>query len=305
MIKNKGITHNRKVLLVIKLVLVLVLGHVVIKTAVMPRDVRESLAPSSAGGSEVQPVAAADPVSDLPAPDYSAIFARDLFGSRVGTPVVGEPEPAADAGKFVAPSEDDLDIALIGTVAGSPAFSRAIIKDLDTNVLGLYKTGDRVLTASIEKIERNRVILRHRGRLKVLSQHNPDVRPADPGKAQPTLQASAPGPGPAAPAPMPKAVATSTAGRLRQTAMMLTKATVEPHAVEGEVDGLKVSDLDGIEGADSLGLKDGDVIRAINGHRLNSKQKAFQIAMKARSQPTLNVELMRDSKIETFSLPLR
>lgn len=304
MIKSKGITHKRKVLLVIKLVLVLVLGHVIIKTAVMPRDVRESLAPSSAGGSEIQ-AGAADPVPDSPAPDYSAIFERDLFGSRAGVLIGEEPQPAEDGGKFVTPSEDDLEIALIGTVAGSPSLSRAIIRDLETNVLGQYKTGDRILTASIEKIERDRVVLRHRGRLKVLGLHNPQSRPAASGNARPTLQAKAPSSGPAAPAPMPKAVAGSTADRLRQTAMMLTKATVRPHAVDGEVEGLEVSDLEGIGGAENLGLRDGDVVRAINGHRLNSKQKAFQIAMKARSQTTLDVELMRDNKIETFSLPLR
>jgi len=87
--------------------------------------------------------------------------------------------------------------------------------------------------------------------------------------------------------------------------MLLPKATVEPHSVAGEVEGLRVTDLDNIGGAQDLGLRDGDVIRAINGHRLDSKQKAFQIAMKARSQATLSVELMRDNKIKTFSLPLR
>jgi type II secretory pathway component PulC len=56
---------------------------------------------------------------------------------------------------------------------------------------------------------------------------------------------------------------------------------------------------------EDLGLRDGDVIRAINGHRLSSKQKAFQIAMKARSQAALSVELQRDNKIKKFSLPLK
>ena len=66
-----------------------------------------------------------------------------------------------------------------------------------------------------------------------------------------------------------------------------------------------MTDLENIDGAKDLGLREGDVIRAINGQRLDSKQKAFQIAMKARSQATLSVELMRDNEIKTFSLPLR
>jgi len=274
LINRKPRTHRRKILLVTKLMLVLILGHVIIKTTVMPQRVGEIFAPNLAGGGENAAAVEAAVVGDNPAPDYSEIFERDLFGSRVSA-LRGEQSVPVDDDSSVLPSEDELEIALLGTVAGSPAISRAIIKNLETNVLGQYKTGETVLTASIESIEKDRIVLLHRGRRKVLYLRNP-----------------------------PRPVATF-ADRLRHTAMLLPKATVEPHSVAGEVEGLRVTDLDNIGGAQDLGLRDGDVIRAINGHRLDSKQKAFQIAMKARSQATLSVELMRDNKIKTFSLPLR
>ena len=302
MINRKGRTHKRKVLLVIKLMLVLILGHVIIKTTVMPQRVGETFAPDLAGGGENAAAVEAAVVGDNPAPDYSAIFERDLFGSRVSA-LRGEQSIPVDDASSVLPSEEELEIALLGTVAGSPAISRAIIKDLGTNVLGQYKTGETVMTASIESIEKDRIVLLHRGRRKVLYLRNPQFERGDSDNAQATLQANAPQP-PVGASPPPRPVATF-ADRLRHTAMLLPKATVEPYSVAGEVEGLRVTDLENIGGAQDLGLRDGDVIRAINGHRLNSKQKAFQIAMKARSQATLSVELMRDNKIKTFSLPLR
>jgi len=302
LINKKSGSYKRKILLLIKLSLILVLGHVLIRTVVMPQRVGETLVPNSAGGSEsaVQAETTVAPYNSTP--DYSAVLERDLFGSRVSALPAEEAAPAEDRVVSPQPTESDLGIALIGTVAGSPAISRAIIKDTTTNVVGHYRTGDKVLTASIESIEKDKVVLLDRGRTVVLSQGAPE--PASEVAANTRTTAPAKPPRTVAVASPPKR-ATTFADKLRHTAAMLPKATVEAHSVEGEVDGLKVTDLGNIAGAEDIGLRDGDVIRAINGHRLSSKQKAFQIAMKARSQADLSVELMRDNKIKKFSLPLK
>ena len=302
MINRKSGVHKRKVLLGIKLVLILLLGHVIVRTAVTPQNVREGLVPNSAGGSEkVIPVEPATAPENAVA-DYSAILERGLFDSRVSAGPAEEAAPAENSVRSVLPDEDKLEIALIGTVAGSQAVSRAIIKDLETNVLGQYRTGDMVLTASIEKIERDRVVLIHRGQRKVLTLRSPESGPVAAESARVAAKAKVPQPVEVTKPPRP---ATTFGEKLRYAAMMLPEATVVPHSVRGEVEGLRITDLGNIGGVEDLGLKDGDVICAINGHRLNSKQKAFQIAMKARSQAALSVELMRDNKIKTFSLPLK
>lgn len=301
MLSRRNQTNKRKILLFIKLVLVLILGHLVIKMAVTPDEVRETLAPRPAGGSEM--AVAADPsgVEQNQAEDYSALLERDLFGNGVSGRKTPEVARAVGSLSRGVPAQDELDIALVGTVAGSPAVSRAIIRNLETNVLGQYKTGDRILTASVELIERDRVVLLHNGRRWVLTMQAAESAPVGGNAGRAVARASVQ-PIQVAKTPV---VATTFVDKLRQAAVMLPEATVEPHTVEGEVEGLKVSDLGEIDGAADLGLKDGDVIRAINGHRLNSKQKAFQIAMKARSQDALSVELQRDNKIRKFSLPLK
>ena len=300
--KRKGRTYKRKTVLFIKLMLVLILGHVIIKTTVMPQHVGEAFVPSSAGGGENPAAGEVAVIGDNLAPDYSEIFERDLFGSRVAVPR-GDQSTLVDDASSVLTSEDELGVALLGTVAGSPAISRAIIEDLRTGELGQYKTGEAVLTARIENIEKDRIVLLHEGRRKVLYLRSPEVGRGDNDTALTSLQVNAPPPPVDASLP-PKPVATLT-DRLRHTLTLLAKATVEPYSASGEIEGLRITDLENIEGAKDLGLREGDVIRAINGQRLDSKKKALQTAMKARSQATLSVELMRDNKIETFSLPLR
>ncbi len=71
------------------------------------------------------------------------------------------------------------------------------------------------------------------------------------------------------------------------------------------VEGLRISDLDKIPMATTFGLKDGDIIRKVNGHRLTSKQQAFQVFKKARSEAVVNLELLSDDQIRELSFTLQ
>lgn len=302
MLNKNSRTQKRRVLLAIKLTLVLVLVHVIVRTTLVPQYTGDTLVANGADCGEKETTVEAPVVPDAPAQDYSAIVERDLFGDHVSSLKSAESAPADASIDSVQPGDDELRIVLLGTVAGSPVISRAIIKDTETNVLGMYKTGDTVLNASIESIEKDRIVLLHRGQRRILSQHAEKSPPDWTAGVQGTLLANASEPVRVVPSQKPTV---TFAEKFRRAATMLPKAAVESHTVGGKVEGLRLTDLENIEGAEDLGLREGDVIRAINGHRLDSKQKTFQIAMKARSQETLSVELMRDNRIRNFSLPLR
>jgi type II secretion system protein C len=298
--------YKHEALFVIKLALVLILGCVVIRTVLMPKHTGEIFEPSSAVGTEH--ITAVKPASfpDTPVDDYSVIVEQDIFGSSLRT------------NKFllgnngigpVLSAEEELGIALLGTVAGSPEISRAIIKDLKTNVLSLYKTGDTVATPSwkgsstahIESIEKDVVVLLHQGQRKILelgaresaARHPVDKR-HDADNAQAALSTNA-----------VQTDETNPPAKLSDIEIMLTKAVIEPYMIDGQVEGLKITGLENMRGAEDLGLKNGDIIRTVNGHRLTSKQKAYQIFKKARSQAAMDIELLRDNETKTLSFPLR
>lgn len=300
--------YKHKALLIIKFALVLILCYVVITTVLMPQHTGEIFEPSSAVGTDNITAVGLTSSLDTPVEDYSAIVEQDIFGSSSRT----KKSLLGDNG--VGPTlsaEEELGIVLLGTVAGSPEISRAIIKDIKTNKLNLYKTGDTVATPSwkgsstahIESIEKDVVVLLHQGQRKILALGTRESKQHDADNAQAALsnnavQAVATNP--------PAQFHTSAGAKLRDDIeIMLTKAVIEPYTIDGQVEGLKITGLENIRGAEELGLKNGDIIRAVNGQRLTSKQKAYQIFKKARSQAAANIELLRGNENKTLSFPLR
>ena len=69
---------------------------------------------------------------------------------------------------------------------------------------------------------------------------------------------------------------------------------VAPYIINGQQEGLCITGLDNLSMAGCFGFENGDVIQTINGQLLTNKQKAFQALKKARSQSSLNVQLLRN-----------
>lgn len=229
-------------------------------------------------------------------PRPEAIVTRNIFGSGKA---VGSAESASS-----------LQVRLLGTVAGDPAIARAVLEDATTKLQSIYRVGDTVLGAQIERIERNRVVLSRAGRREVLELA--------------ALPASSPGPEAArAESPSPSPAAADAREAIRATGpsqfevsrkalqarvggmeAVLKAARLEPFVVDGKTLGLKLSGVENISMARFVGLENGDVIQSVNGQELSSMQKAFQVFQKARSQPSLNVELLRGQSRKTLSFNL-
>ncbi len=302
MVKKNNKSYQHKSLLFIKLAMVLILGYVAVRAVTMSQQMHKVLAPKPALGSEN--TAAFKPASlpDTSVQDYSAIVEQDIFGSSVSALVADKPLQVDNSAGSTWSGEEQLGIALLGTVAGSPEISRAIIKDLKTNVLNVYKTGDTVVTAYVESIEKDGIVLLHQGQRRKINLRIKESGKQDTDNPEVTMAKNATQPVEADPAAKSNP---TFADKLRYAATMIPKTNMEPYTIDGQVEGLRITGLEDIKGAEDLGLKNGDVIRAVNGHRLDSKQKAYQISRKARSQAAMNIEFMRDNKTKAFSFPLR
>jgi type II secretion system protein C len=302
--KNEHELYVRKVLVVSKLALATLLLFVVVKAVILPLRGTMSPTPLSASGAEdIRPVEITKS-TDASIQDYSAVFERSIFGNpelSLNAKIYSQGYSAGGPGRSAG---QELGLALLGTLAGSPLVSRAIIKDLKTNAVGLYRVGDTVATAQIETIEKDGVVLHDRGQRKTLNlwtseskQNNSEHNPAHSSNNI---------------AESPKAAeADSTAvsqpdTRAEQTDIeTLKKAAIQPVSVNGQTEGLRITGLEDTDVAKKLGLKDGDVIRVVNGQRLTSKQQAYQILQKAMSQASVDLELLRGNQTETLSVPLR
>jgi type II secretion system protein C len=285
----------------LKLAMMSILVYTVVKTATISQHVNEALVPKSAAGNENTVTVEPERTPEALVQDYSVIVENDVFKSSASSEVNKSLLADNTAGTTYS-GEEELSIALLGTVAGSPEISRAIIKDLKTNVLNIYKTGDTIVSASVESIEKDGIVLLHEGQRKKIDLHIKESEKQEAVIPEITMAKNTTQQFEAQPAAKSNPTFTD---KLRYAASMIPKANIEPHIIDGQVEGLRITDLEDIKGAEDLGLKNGDVIRAVNGQRLDSKQKAYQISRKVRSQTAMNIELMRDNRTKEFSLSLR
>jgi type II secretion system protein C len=296
--KKNSELYVLKVFFTSKLTLALVLLFTVVRTVFLHDPVEKTLASVSAPAMNRIRVNKTVNLPDLSFADYAEIVERNPFGTSSQTTNTIKPasvEPVVS---------EELGLALFGTISGSPEVARAIIKILKTGVSDLYKIGQTVEGASIEGIGTDEIILSHNGKRKILRL----------SIAQPNNSNSTEIPSSKIINEMSNAMTTDLASQKAYTVaqtkigcveVVLKKAVIEPHVVDGQVEGLKMTDLEDIEEAKELGFKNGDIIRSVNGQRLTSKQKAHQIFKKASSQAAINLELLRNDETKKISFDLR
>ena len=296
--------YIRKVLLVFKLALVLVLSFVIIRTVLMPQHPAGIFTPASAVGTENIGANRAENPAETAVEDYSVIAAQNIFGGADSTDAEDKTLQVNKFDDVMKLAEEELSLELVGTVCGNTAVSRAIIINTKTKLLGMYKTGQNIGGARIKSIEENAVILLHNGERKMLMLNRTGRDNKNNTRMLSPAAVSEHGKfvGPVLPV---KESFDESPTKITHLEMILNKAAIEPYHVDDQVEGLRITNLETIPMAKAFGLKEGDILRRVNGHRLVSKQQAFQVFKKARSQTTMSLELLSgdESKELSFTLP--
>lgn len=223
--------------------------------------------------------------------DCAAILRGNLFAGPDDAVLPAETDPSQAMDSM--PSAEELGLRLVGAIAGGPAISRANIQNTKANTTGVYRIGDTIASARVEAIQQDAVVLLHEGRQLILRLHTNAAGDKEPQTAaEPQAEEK--------PAPASKQVALP-AVKADYIAEVFRKATIEPIVKNDQTEGLKITGLDKIPMAELFGLKNGDVIQSVNGQQLTSKQKAFQVLMKARTQSKVDIQLLRNGKSKDLS----
>lgn len=276
----------RKMATWINLALVLVLGGVIVKSTLLrdEPEVAPAVSPTTDDGT---PSETSDPMPSDGQKNYENIVERNLFTDAYP----GKNE----SNHTIPPLAAQLNLTLQGTVAGASDIARAIISDLSAHTTDLYKTGDTIAKARIIEIKRGAVILLCEGRSLILRLNANETITA-PNTENNSTAANA----------TVNAQEEREQWQIRNDFIneLLDAARIEPYIVDGQTQGLRIVNLDQAQTAELIGLKSGDIIRMVNGQKLTGKQKAFQVFRKARTQPSLNIEILRGDTVKTVSFNL-
>ena len=267
--------HKRKTLLMGNMALAIVLIVLIAKWFYYPS---ESPAPLSANEVPKADTSSEPTRPTLPVVEsYEGMLAHPLFH------VPGEENKASEQTNTPPGYHraTELELLLLGTMAGQEEVARAIIKNQKTGATDHYKINDLVAGARVTKISRNRVVLvrQHKKYELQISTPTPSESVASNNNAEISL-------------PSTLRAGTHAEGTPLET--ILTTAHIEPFEQDGQTIGLRVTNIENLPIAGFIGLREGDVIRHINGQLIDSKQKGFQVMQKARSQSVIDLDLLRE-----------
>ncbi|MFO7494736.1 MAG: type II secretion system protein GspC [Desulfobacterales bacterium] len=250
---------------------------------------------------------------------YRAIAERNLFRIDTG----GQPS-AAPAIDIEALKQTELKLKLWGTVSSQGQEAYAVIEDSQSRRQNLYRVGDAIQSATLKMILREKVVLQVEDRDEILQMEEvpggrgpaPRQMPeamdgGEPAAGQmpeamdgggPDLQAEAPLPVDP-PAPRPQTIRLRPAmlqGMLSQGEDPLKDLTLQPHQTDGAPDGVALTGIQPRSILRRLGLRDGDVITAIDGEPIRSAEHLTVIFEKLNSGSGLSLELNRRGRPTTL-----
>ena len=298
----RNVFRIRKFFWLINSVLLAILVHIVVSfipgnnagksTFAYPIPIKEKV--------EIMPC-----MNDLPPVNHKIIIERNIFGSSGLSPAKEKLQRKnSDAPTSVIRAQ----FRLLATIAGDDQVACAVIENLKSKVQDIYKTGDIINGIQIERIYRNKVFLFYEGQREVLNLRI-TCSVLDPIKKKEetiieTQEKTAEFVKVFSPVKREISKKDSTT-QVQGMHMFLEKMEVTPYIINGEEKGLRIAGLDDSSLASYVGFENGDVIQTLNGQMLTDKQKAFQVFKKARSQSSLNFQLLRNQHKMDLSFEIK
>jgi general secretion pathway protein C len=242
---------------------------------------------------------------------YAVIHERDLFHSATekvaGKRTAGEPKKVVI--KEEALEKTPLEVRLRGTVYREKSNSLAIIEDLKTRKQDLYHVGDLILgEAKLIAVSRNKVYLERNGKQEVL-----EVYEGAEAKKEEKARSTSPQRGTI---PEGAGIKRLSASRyhipqedlkdaFENLNHLLTQVRIVPNFKDGEPDGFKVLSIKRGSLIHQGGLRDGDIIKRVNGIEINSPEKAFEVYEQVINEPLITVEIVRGGRGRTLSYEVK
>jgi general secretion pathway protein C len=245
--------------------------------------------------------------------DYVVISERNIFNANPpkDTPVVEKPPPPPPPGPEV--ERTQLQLKLIGAVAGTDRQRFAIIEDLSKRgVQTLYQVGDTIQSATITAISRDCVVFNNGGKPEELCflQDGLDTKSSSGQGASPRAAATPP---PAGDSTEIVRVDSATWRVSRELIVdqfanfgnLATQARLMPYMVQGQPQGFRLVQITPASTLQRLGLQTGDILQKVNGQGINSPTEALQAFQQLHNESTVRLELLRQNRPTTLTYEIR
>lgn len=232
----------------------------------------------------------------------SIILKRNIFTAPPPPPPPAKIETTSILKPPPLPSLETL-IEILGIVYFPSGCSFVIIKDKKTNSENIFKEGEKVGESKIVKILMDKVIFEYDGKNISLNLENKSTGTPIIISKEETSKISVVPKLPETPK-TPEEVFSmdvdfnKTITSLLNDRGLIEKVNIIPNVNEGKVDGFRVSNLPENSIPYQYGLRNGDIVRRVNGILIDSISTAFNVYNQIKNSNTqiVTIEILRDNK---------
>lgn len=180
---------------------------------------------------------------------------------------------------------DPLNLTLIGTIYSSGESSVAILEDKKGREQEVFKIGESVFEqGTLQSITSHSVDIERNGKIETLTIDDAAVEGDGDGSG---VSASAD-------AEEIKVDATELDAALENLPLLLTQARAVPYFKQGKSVGLRLFAIKTGSLYEKIGLKNGDILKTINGKSLGDFSQAMKLFEQLKEQRSLNLSLQRN-----------
>jgi len=218
---------------------------------------------------------------------YDPILERNLFGSvdkTGGGKSAGGPEHGTLSSL----------LELRGTVAGEGKYGFAVLVEKNTGKQLLVKIGGTISGATLQKVMRDRVILRHMGREEVLKRTgSPEV---------PVFGTERDVSPPAGNIRLSRQEITTA---LKDLGQVLSQARIQPHLTAGGADGFIIRQIRPGSIYQKMGLLDGDVLQYVDDRKIRAADDMVALFDTLRQASNITLTVRRSGVQEKIRCTLQ
>lgn len=261
------------------------------------RTARSRIIDVKAGDIAVHQARDIEQYKETPFSEFSIITARNLFGSleKASKEIIDENLEELE--------QTSLNLTLLGTVASEDRQNaRAVIEEKGMRKQGLYKEGDSVQNAVVQRILREKVVLRVGDKDEILTMKEPSSPQVSPYARRAARDAGQ---------RLARRASTITVRRsdiqksIEDINQLLSEARIQPHFKDGNADGLAISRIRRGSIFSKLGLRNGDVVQRVNGNPLNSPEDILSLYEKLKSGDEASLQVTRRGRPRTLNYSFR
>jgi len=198
------------------------------------------------------------------------------------------------------------DMELLGTVAGSPLVSLALIlKKTGDRAVKAYKWGEKVGDYEIVSIERRLVKLRKEGDQEIKVLKMPD-EPSAPLIANRTTNAEDIAEGITKVNDDEMIIDRSVVDKsFDNFSKLMRQARIIPNLKGGKIDGFKIYRIKDKSLFKQIGLQNGDIIHRVNGNEIEGPEDALKLFEIFKTARSISIDLDRKGAKKTLSYSIR